>query len=250
MPILNCTLQGRFGNQAMIYLYARAMAERTGCDFRCDDWIGNRIFDLDTPVYDGPPLRRANERELNQWSLLQRSDRHDIEFRGYAQMQSCMIYTKTQAREWLSHKLNERWRSLLSVVMPGSRIVAHLRHGDFKGYGYPMLSSNAFETAARYYCFDPEKLYYCREESPAWADLVPGELSFIPDFLAMLTAPVLLRANSSFSWVAGLLSDGIVLSPRIDGLQGGIEHDEVRFEVGNHCKLSDNSFCTDLHVSN
>ena len=90
---------------------------------------------------------------------------------------------------------------------------------------------------------------FVTEESPHRVDGIPEDLSFLPDFYRLVNASVLLRANSTFSFLAGLLNTGIVLSPRIDGLVGGKEHDDVNFEVGNHCRLADLSFCSDLFVA-
>ncbi len=126
--------------------------------------------------------------------------------------------------------------------------MAHIRRGDFTGYGYPVVSEEAFDSACRYYFGCIEGLSFVSEEHPSKCDGIPDDLSFLPDFYRLMRAPTLMRANSSFSFVAGLLGNGIVLSPRIDGLTGGVEHDNVKFEAGNHCRLSHHDFCTDLFV--
>jgi hypothetical protein len=132
---------------------------------------------------------------------------------------------------------------------PNDTIVAHHRLGDFIDCSYPVVSRRSYKNAALAYFGEDRGLEFVAEECPLPHVGLPDDISFLPDFYRLMMAPTLLRANSTFSFVAGLLNKGVVLSPRIDGLKGGVEHDGVRFEAGNHCKLADFDFCTDLHVS-
>jgi hypothetical protein len=265
MSTLVCSLQGRFGNQCMQWLFAYAFAQKNGMVFLCDEWIGERVFAL--PEYKRPwagaATQRVNEKEIYRALLdfnhpdykcvMAKNPKPDLEFRGYAQHQDCMIYTKREAMSWLRFRpeIEGACRPMLAAHMP---IVAHYRKGDYIGYGYPVMSSFAYINACLDYGLDPNRLWILSEEffatdKASWPESMPTDLWFVVDFYRMVNARTLLRANSSFSWLAGLLSNGIVLSPRIDGLAGGIEHTAVKFEVGNHCKLSDHDFCTDLHVA-
>lgn len=253
MPILHASLQGRFGNQCMQVLFARSIAERCGAEFRCDDWMGNKIFSSQAPTYEVAPKHRVNETELLQWSYLQPDARGDIEFRGYAQMQSCLTYTKQQAQEWFTIRpeikqvLDRILANRTPIIMDS--IVAHRRVGDYFGYGYPVIGEESYRKAARHYFGSDNRLVFAMEEKPVDHSPLSDELAFLPDFYRMMQAPVLMRGNSTFSFMAGLLGNGLVLSPRINGLAGGVEHNNVRFEAGNHCKLADFDFCSDLYVS-
>lgn len=252
MPVLHATLQGRTGNQCLQWLFAKAMAERTGAEFRCDDWIGNRVFEISAPIHTGAALKRVNEHGLIQWSLLPKDLQPDIEFRGYAQLQECMIYTKQQAQGWLRIRpeLLAELARIREHHFRNDTIVAHHRKGDFIGYSYPVVSRLSYrQQAHRYFGFGSRDIQYVCEEDPLPAMGLPDGLGFLPDFYRLMTAPTLMRANSTFSFLAGLLNNGVVLSPRIDGLIGGIEHDNVKFEAGNHCRLANLSFCSDLHVA-
>lgn len=260
MPVLNCTLQGRFGNQCMIWLFCRGLAARFGYDLCCDPWVGEKVFDIPTaPKYTGSfPLPRFNE--LTIWEAL--SNGQDVEFRGYAQtlqtqlcgqaqMRNCMIYSKRQVQSWLPIRPD-----LLPILerirehhFRNDAIVAHLRADDYLPLGYPVINSDAFRKAAMLYFGFGRSIEFVSQEYPTPHRGLPDELSFLPDFYRLMMAPTLMRANSTFSFLAGLLGNGLVLSPRIDGLQGGIEHDNVKFEAGNHCRLADFSFCSDLHVA-
>lgn len=259
MPVLNVTLQGRFGNQCLIWLFCRALAERYRADLCCDSWVGSEVFDLGgVTTYDGPPLPRFNELEIDNHLARGIS----VEFRGYAQtlkevtcgqaqMRECMLYTKREAQSWM--KINPRLLPILGELLDrqcrNDTVVAHHRKGDYPGYGYPVVSQLSYIQAARRYFGPGVKIDFVSEEYPMRSGLLPEHLSFMADFYRLMKAPTLMRANSTFSFLAGLLGNGLVLSPRIDGLAGAVEHDEVPFEAGNHCRLADFDFCSDLHVA-
>lgn len=229
----------------MQYLFARAFAVLWRYEFTCDPWVGEKVFNIEHSRYSGPVLPRFNENTIG-------SEKGDIEFRGYAQMQSCMICTKRGAKEWLRFRpeIEQVLRRILANrTSSRDSIVAHQRVGDYVGYGYPIVSRQSYRDAAVHYFGSCAHVAFVAEEQPLDHAPLPDELSFLPDFYRLATAPTLMRANSSFSFVAGLLNNGLVLSPRIDGLRGGVEHDGVKFEAGNHCRLSSLDFCTDLHVS-
>ncbi len=238
-------------NQAMQILFARAFAVGCGYEFRCDEWIGERIFEDVIPRYSGKELPRYNEDSLAL--AMQRGE--DCEFRGYGQkvLFRNTPYTKTLAQKWLTFRpeIEQVLRRILANRTPiiQDSIVAHQRAGDYFGYGYPVISREAYRRAALEYFGSTAHVVFVAEEHPLDHEPLHNDLSFLPDFYRLMKAPTLMRANSSFSFVAGLLGNGVVLSPRIDGLQGGIEHDNVKFEPGNHCRLSDYDFCSDLHVS-
>jgi hypothetical protein len=136
-------------------------------------------------------------------------------------------------------------RDLVAVTARGDNI-AHRRVGDYVGYGYPIVSQASIERAIHRFGYNPNDFYTCTEENPTPAGPAVGANTFLPDFYRMFKARALFRGNSSFSWVAGLLSEGLVFSPVVKGLEGGREHD-VDFVVGNHSALSDLAAGTDMH---
>ena len=260
MPVLHTTLQGRFGNQVCQFLFCRALADRYSYDLHCDEWIGEKVFDIPpAPRHRGGQLRRHNEIDI--WEEMPNGQ--DIEFRGYGQttmrkmdghlgMAQCTVYSKRQVQEWLPIKpdLLAILNRILANRTPLIRdsIVAHQRAGDYIGYGYPVVSKQSYlDTAVKYFGSCAHVTFVTEETALNHAPL-PDELAFLPDFYRLTQAPVLMRGNSTFSFVAGLLGNGLVLSPRIDNLVGGVEHDGVQFEAGNHCRLANFDFCSDLHV--
>ncbi len=220
--ILNLQMMGRFGNQAMQYLAARAIAERDNLELRTPRWIGEKIFAgvpaTAEPDYSGDYLH------------------------GYFQNQASAIYTLTQVREWFRFK-PEIEREL--NPLRGMPCVAHMRRGDMAGYGYPLVALQSYYNAChKFDLFDP---CFLTEESPTIIALLPPDICFVADFYVMSTALTLLRANSTFSFVASMLNPNRVLSPVIDGLEGGKEH-LCEFVEGNWPKLCNLEGFTDLHI--
>lgn len=222
--ILNLQMIGRAGNQMLQYLHARALAERDGLELRTPRWIGEKIFQIAPtaePDYSGDFCR------------------------GYHQNQESAIYTLTQVREWF------RWRGALESELrfhtrsPRSA-AAHLRRGDYLGYGMPVVSVQSYYNACHKFSIDPTQLCFVSDEQPTRLVGMPDEFDWLPDFYIIATAKTLLRANSSFSFVAGMLNTGRVLSPVIDGLEGG-EH-LCEFVEGNWPRLCSLEGFTDLHI--
>lgn len=242
MTRLNLSLQGGFGNQLSQFAFARAYAERHGMDLCCSPWAGSEIFALDTlPAVTGLP--RVTETELLNGYV----PTGDIDIRGYFQQQSALIYTRTQAREWfkLRRDIDHRLKSLPSI---GNR-VCHLRRGDYSGYGYVVVSLESYLDAATQHDIASTTLYFIGEDGAknrpnAGFD---GALEFLPDFYRMMSAKILFRANSTFSWWASVLGDARTLAPVIEGLGGGKEHD-CKFVEGNWPRFANLDFVTDLHL--
>lgn len=255
MSVLVCTFQGRFGNQVMQYLFCRALAERHRIGLRTDPWIGERIFDISHPRPDGPSPTRFNETELiRHINLLEAAHpgfgdcaHCTLEFRGYAQMQQCAVYTKRQAQAWLRLR-PEILVACEELEVIDAPIVCHLRRGDYFGYGYPVVAERSYLRAMGKHGFDQRCASFVSEECPTPHGTLPSDLSFVADFFRMMRAPTLLRGNSSFSWLAALLGSGLVLSPNVDGLEGGKEHD-CEFVAGNWPRFANLDFVTDLHVN-
>ena len=242
----------KLGNATMSYLHARAHAERVGAELQCDPWIGEEIWDL--------TIHRVTHRGLDhrdENTLLPHET--NVMLRTYAQSQGAMIYTAEQARRWLRFR-----RSIEEVFAdPEARrrfdsdhIVAHLRRGDFAPLGYPLVGVKSYHDAvvqfglanrAKWGGFDQAFNFVSEEHPTPWGKL-PSRLSMLPDFYRMVYAPVLLRANSSFSWVAGLLNHR-VFSPVINEAFGGKEND-CKFVEGNWPRLSMLPMCSDLHLPN
>ncbi len=245
-PLLILQAQGRFGNVGCQFLFCRAFAEQRGYELRMDPWIGERVFDLMVARPDIGAREVEAIPTVNEISIFnERSDR-TIFFRGYAQTQDCVdLYSKVDAKYWL--RLRPEITDTLAYF-PVPRAMAHRRVGDYIGYLLPVVSRKSYLDACEYYCIDDTHLRFSLEEDPRRHPDIPDDISFIVDFYCMMKTPTLLRGNSSYSWLAALLGNGLVLSPVIDGLEGGKEHDNVSFVPGNWPRLQNFDFTTEMRV--
>lgn len=213
---------GRFGNALFIYAHARALAEQTGRELRTPYWIGCRIFEIDDPLTDAKP-----------------------NLHGYFQSQADIIYSREDCRRWF--KFRPEIAELLAKI-PVPSIAAHRRVGDYPGSGYPVVSEQSYLKAHEKLFHPSAKIEFITEENPHVHPYFSWLAPFLPDFYRLMCAPFLYRGNSSFSWWAATLGDGIVYSPVIDGLEGGREHDDVEFVLGNHPRLANLDFTTELYL--
>jgi hypothetical protein len=143
----------------------------------------------------------------------------------------------------------------------GTYHIAHLRRDDIanvkntSNQGYSVISKESYEKAFRQYDYDPKTIEWVTDDrtgscgilAPTVADYwsyPEGSrrengifFSWFPDFLKLMFAKTIFRANSSFSWWAAFLSNADVFSPRLHTRllfhQTGKELD-AEFEVGNH----------------
>lgn len=234
MKTIACKFMGRFGNQMFQYAFCRGYAETHGFRLETEPWIGQKIFEIDDPApsQDFPVMAEADIERGNG----------DVSFISYAQNQMCAdFYSRSAIKNWF--RLRSSWQNWRKDSFP---VVGHYRAGDYFHAGYPIVSINAIRNAAYAIGIDPDAVVICREDNGE-SDF-PAGIQFLNDFLKMMDAEVLIRTNSTFSWWAGALGDGTVYSPRIDGLECGREHDDVKFEFGNHCRTADLQFITDIHL--
>jgi hypothetical protein len=219
-------LIGRFGNQLFQWAHSKAYSEKFGHELRTPRWIGEKIFQIEpTEEPDG------TETVLG----------------GYAQNQEALIYTGRKVREWFTFR-PEIESQLQAIPIP--KMVFHRRTGDYAALGYVVVSLQSYLKAALSFGYGDQQLAdveIMSAESPFASSSFSGELSFLPDFYRMMKAPVLFRANSTFSWWAATLGEGAVYSPIIDGLTGGREQD-CEFVLGNHPRFANLPNVTDLYL--
>jgi len=131
-------------------------------------------------------------------------------------------------------------------------IAAHIRRGDYIGLSniYCLVSENSYVTACRKFGLNPDNISWVQEGNHQQAqDLIDIGVPFLDDFVSLMNADVILRANSSFSWWAATLNTGRVLSPLLED-RTGIQN--VEFVEGNWPRMVDGRNCrmhiTDLHL--
>lgn len=243
MPAITASLIGRFGNQAMIYLWARGYAARHGFDFYCDPWVGSKIFELD----DKPIPESARKLPGRSETRLEDGE-GNIRLEGYGQNQACVTYTRKQAREWLNpYSLRPKLTNdELNTWLNPNFVMAHRRVGDYKDLGFQIISEQSYRDAAAMY-FPDATLDWVTEEKPCISAVVSSDIAFFPDFLRLVRAERLLRGNSTFSWVAALIGFGEVYSPIISAPVTTREA-HCQFVRGNWPRLNPISFVSDMHV--
>lgn len=219
-------LIGRFGNACFQWAHAKSFCEQGGHELRTNQWAGEKVFTLDGYV----PKRPDGSEE--------------IVLSGYRQSQADLIYSRADCRRWF--KLRPEAEAVLDMKLK-PRPHAHLRRGDFHRCGYPTVSRESVIQAAKNFGITGP-IRFVSDAEPTLRSDFPVELDFLQDFYEMMTAPVLFRANSSFSYWASVLGHGTTYSPIITGLAGGVEHDEVPYVEGNWPRLAEISFVTDLHL--
>lgn len=225
----------------MTFVCARAIAEEFGAQLRTPPWVGQKIFQLDDPTIQEQSGIMCDENDLKV------SEAGVCDFRSYAQCQKAIdFYSRSDVKRWL------RWRpevlqKLKNMVFPQGR-VCHFRRTDYFGYGYVVVSQKSYEDCLRKN-FGFVNYFGVGDEKPFHFPEFTGELNFLPDFYRLMTAEVLLRANSSFSFFAAVLADDSqrVFAPIIDGKPGGVESD-CEFVEGNWPRLHYLDFTTDLHL--
>lgn len=221
------------------YAFARGYAEKHGLELLTPEWVGEKIFDIAhlRPNSD-KFLARRNETNFSPGES-------EIEFRGYFQNQASLIYTRADAKRWFV--LKPKIKAALDRAVPiQGGVVAHRRIGDLIGYGYPVVSKRSYDDFLMRY--GAPSCLFLSEETSELMDGFNGELAMLPDFYTMMRAEVLLRANSSFSYWAAVLSDAKVFSPVIEGKEGGMEH-HCEFVAGNWPRFANLDFVQDLHLA-
>lgn len=224
--IVQAKLLGGFGNQLHQYAATRKYAELIGAKLEVEDWVGGAIFGLNDPTWSGD-MPEMNDGSAGTGPTLA-FGQTNVRLGGYFQTQRWVgLLSRQELRAWFTIR-PELLHACARVRVP--RCVAHLRRGDYVGHPlYCTVLESSYERAARTFGFEPID-EYMRQESPRLVHVVDPRYSFLPDFLTMMRASVLLRANSTFSWWAAVLGDADVYSPVVEDRVG--EHD-VDFVRGN-----------------
>lgn len=241
--IVNLHHLGRMGNNLFSYCFARGYCERYGFELHTDPWPGERIFCIDHPRCRGD-LERKDENTI----ILGEGN---ISYCSYSQRQKCAnFYNLEKIRQWLRFRPNVE-AALQTLIPSAQTVVAHIRRGDYAGYGYPLVSEASYFAACKEIGVEIRNLMLVSEEYPAIHEDFRKEFLFVPDFFRLAKASILLRANSSFSFWAAAIAQAnqkaAVFSPVIEGLEGGVEH-ACRFIPGNSARIADLGFVERINI--
>lgn len=249
--VVQCSILGSdigIGNKLFQYAFARSYAESIGAELQTPYWPGQDIFES---INDPPITTKFKETALD--SVPQGEDNIDII--GFFQ---CAHHVKCYTRTWAKKLFRFKQEWLEKFPKPEVRYVAaHVRRGEYLhrySNKYAVLTHRSYEAAFMLYGVDRSLVrwvYTLTDKTPqkdvpwpntwpypAWtsssphAKMLPQALEFLPDFLMMIDADILFRANSTFSYWASVLADKQqqIFAPLVGELVG--EHD-IPFIRGN-----------------
>lgn len=236
ITVRNLTRTGRAGNQLFLYAFARAYAAHHGCELQIPaDWWGRKVF---TNVQEKEishhlpqtPLDSRPGSVIGEWF-----GQTDIDIFSYCQHQRYLdFYTRAWVRDWFTIK--DEYLAF-ACGMEQSYTALHVRHGDYLSnplfrQRYCSINLQCYYRALKEYDIHPP-IYVVQDggRRPA-AELEDQGLEWLQDWMSLIHAACLFRANSSFSVWAGWLSQGRVFSPVIGDRVGLC--DDVKFVEGNH----------------
>lgn len=236
MPTAFFRVLGRLGNLLFIYAFARAWCEQNGYTLCMDPWIGEKIFTI-------PESNRTHNADK-------------VFPEAYYQDQGSLIYTRKQVRAWFTFKpeLLQRLQ-----VIPSEPLLLNVRQADdYRSAGLVTLSKQCYLDAAVANGYAAEMAAWEMDTNPTRLSGFEGDFSAgglgvtsvaIPSFYRLMTAKVLFRANSTFSFWAATLSQGKVYSPIIKGLEGGKPDVYCKeFVEGNWPVMADCAQNSDLYL--
>lgn len=244
MSVVTVNLEARWGNSLFKYAFARAYAEKVGAELQTTPWIGQKIFRLSDPPIERQ-LPDRYDMDLEKWD-----GETDINLTGWGLHQKCLIYSRSQVREWFTFQT--RIEEAVARI-PHHELAAHLRHGDFVTMeDYVAISRTSYMKACRDFNLPVQNLIFVSEDRPAIIPVLEqGGIGFLADFVRLMRAKVLLRANSTFSFWAGILGENErIFAPKLDEVLpvAGITQ-AVPFVEGNYPAISCvHPNCSDLHL--
>lgn len=238
MPLLMPTLTGRLGNLLFQYAHARAWCQQNHYDLCLPPWVGEKVFEI------GEAVRPKRFKPDMVWPENMR------------QNQESLIYTRRQVREWFKFKPWVMDR-LKSISVP--KILLNVREGqDYRDAGLVTISRASYLLAADKFGFNSGDWAWEIDINPTRHPSFNGDFSSsglgtswvcIPSFYRLMMAPVLFRANSTFSWWAATLGNGRVFAPVIRGIRGGVPNAQCdTFVEGNWPIMADCPQNSDLHL--
>jgi hypothetical protein len=235
-PIVQAVIKDGLGNQLFRYAFAKAYAERNGAVLETNPWIGQRLFEIDDPPYsteltslkDGPFLPHPAERGPVNIRL-------DDFFWGSKHLAYYSVSWAKKVFQWRGEIIKSQWWDIAKNIASRPYVAMHIRRGDYVTEGYPLVSEASYERAYREYALYVYSPIRRVTDGQVVIRQYEGYESFLGDFFTLMLAPVLLRANSTFSWWAATLGDGRVYSPVID--QPGSGPQDVPFILGNTARI-------------
>lgn len=213
MPTAYVNLTGRLGDILFIYCYARAWCEQNGYQLVMHPWLGEKVFEIPTCPRPGRgrPADHIIPEEVHQ-------------------RQRSLIYTRQQVRDWIRFKPDVLARlQQLDATRP--KLICNRRVADdWRNGGFVCLSRLSYVDAVIRFGYDPADIFWEEDVNQTRLPEFGGDewgLGYnlagigLPGFYRLMTAPVLFRSNSPFTWWAATVGTGKIYAPIVRGLEGG-----------------------------
>lgn len=257
MPLIQAIIGGGLGNKLFGYCFARAYAEKHGCDLHVQGGLYPQKWNIIFEGTDHPPVTRdlpiRQSFDFEKWD-----GETDIRIEGFCQHQKNLIYTRRQVREWLRFK--PEILDMVKGIQP-VEILANQRLGDYCLPCNPFVwvSPESYVKCCWKFGLDPGRITWQDGDTHyPWPGIDASlfkhhehhaefdeRIDFLPDLVVMMRANNLLRANSTFGWWAHVLGDNErVFSPNVfvvdaaAGIVSGVRLPQlVPFVEGNHMPM-------------
>lgn len=238
MPTVTMPLTGRWGNLLFQAAFMYAFGEQHGYTVSLPPWVGEKVFNL---PFSPRPDQYKPDLVLPEDTL---------------QYQDALIYTRKQVKQWFKFR-PEVEEKLREVPIPEA-LILNVREGeDYKRAGLVRITRQSYLDAAVRYGYSPRNTDFETDNTHVSHPYFIGDIDAsglcttwvgLPSFWRLMNAPVLFRANSSFSWWAATLGNGKVYSPIIRGMEGGEPRYCPEFVDGNWPIMACAGANTDLHL--
>lgn len=217
---------GRFGNQIFQYLFAKSYSELNNLELQIpSDWAGRRIFNINDKIITNL-LPRVVQKDFQ-------FDMKNVDIFGYFQSSKfTSIVSRKRSQELFS--LRNEWNFLNDKKQ--QYYAAHVRRGDYINHQniYAIVSQQSYLNCVLQNNLNPVLLNWVTQQNPRRNQVLQKNgLGFLCDFYYLINSDILLRGNSTYSVIAGLLSKNRVFSPLVGNHKGYIH---CQFVQGNYPK--------------
>jgi hypothetical protein len=236
MAILQLRFIGGIGNMLHQYAAARKHAETNGATLEVgpDMWVGAKIFGFNDPPWSRSDLQEVNDGCGGMGPSLE-PGQVNVRVGGYFQTQRWVgTLSRAELKRWFV--IQQKWLDAVPPL-PLNYLAAHVRQADYIGHPcFCNVTEESYIKACEEHNLSIRDLIWVKQDTPRRVWLFENmEFPYLADFVTLMKARVILRANSSFSWWAAVLSDAEVYSPVVGDMNGW---QTVPFVKGNHPRIA------------
>ncbi|MBK9441141.1 MAG: hypothetical protein IPN53_07445 [Comamonadaceae bacterium] len=241
---------GDFGNQLFQLCFGIGLARHLGAELQIpNDWVGYKIFNIRLPEIEIIPIAKTPIDYIPNADQIEKH--HRIDLIGFWQFQEAIdMFSKNDISQWLVFQswILEKFR--INNVNKFRKIAIHKRRGDYlkpenidrfccisNRSFYKCLYTQVFQNLEKN---DASHVFEVSEENRICDDFCDSlNIGFIPDFMSLVSADIVIRSNSSFSFWASALGGDHVYSPVVKDCVGW---SDVDFVAGNHPALVSSTY--------